>query len=103
MPDGDKRRQRRLNVAGPVTISTASGQQVAGEAINVSLLGCRLSSPTLLTVGEPIALTLRFPSGKSHVVEGTITTVTQHPPYQYGVAFTSETVERLLREEIKPV
>ena len=98
MANSDKRRQLRIKATGPITIVRASGEQVEGQAIDVSLLGCRLSSATLLELEEQIVTTLRFPSGRSHEVSGTIKSIQPPSPYQYGVAFSPETVEQIIKD-----
>ena len=101
MEESDKRRQRRMSSAGAITIVTASGREVPGEAIDVSLLGCRISSTVLLEVGETITTTLRFPSGRTQAVEGMIKSISHGLPYQYGVVFGEQTVERLIKDSFK--
>ena len=101
MAEGEKRRQRRFGATGSVTIVTASGRTVDAEAIDVSLLGCRFSAVASLAVGDPVSTTLRFPSGRIHSVHGTIRSVSQGPPCQHGVAFTEETVERLIKDSFR--
>ena len=102
MANGEKRRRPRLRVSGPVTIVRASGERVEGQAIDVSLLGCRFSATTPLNVGEQIFATLRFPSGAVHAVEGIIKSVAPGvSSNEYGVVFSSETVERLIKDSFK--
>jgi hypothetical protein len=48
--------------------------------------------------GPKISAMLRFPNGKTHQAEGAIKHATDKPPYEYGVAFTEETMERIIKE-----
>ena len=103
MPEGDKRRRPRAPATGTIAVVTASGQRIRGQAMDVSLMGCRFSAEELLQVGEPITTSLQFPSGKVHEVAGTIKFVAGVAPFQYGVEFTQETTERIIKTMIKVV
>ncbi len=99
--DGDKRRQQRFKVTGPITVVTASGRHVEGQLVNVGLLGWRFSSPIQLLIGEQLSAVIRFPSGRGHQVEGTIKAVGDGPPYFYSVSFDPQTIERLIKNSSK--
>ncbi len=103
MPEGDKRRRPRTPLTGAITVVTGSGQHLRGQAMDVSLMGCRFSAEELLQAGERITTNLQFPSGKVHEVEGTIRFVTGGSPFQYGVEFTGQTTERIIKDLIKVV
>lgn len=103
MPEGDKRRRPRTPVSGPLLVVTASGARIHGQAIDVSLLGFGFSAEELLPVGERVSTSLRFPSGKVYEVSGDIKFVMGGSPYQYGVAFTQETTEQVIKLMIKVV
>ena len=100
--DRERRRQRRVLLGGSVTVTTASGQAVEASVVDVSLLGWRFTTDACLSVGQSVSAHLQFPTGRSHQVEGTIRSISEGPPYQYGVGFSSETVERLIKEAFKP-
>lgn len=100
--EGEKRRQRRFPADGPVTVTLASGEPVDGGMVDIGLLGFRFRTTELLEIGERLSATIRFPSGSAHAVEGTVTSVRQHETFEYGVAFTPQTVERLIKDLFKP-
>ncbi len=71
--------------------------------MDISLLGYRFISTALLEAGERVTTTLLLPSGKKRSAEGTIKSTSQNPPYEYGVVFTLETVEQLIKEGVQPI
>ena len=103
MSESEKRRRPRTPLSGGLDIMTGSGQRVQAQAVDFSLLGFRFSAEELLTVGEAVSTTIKFPSGKTHTVEGVIRFITAGAPYQYGVAFSQGTTERVIKDLIKVV
>ncbi len=97
----EQRRGIRLPLSGPITIVMSSGRRLQGQAMDVSLLGCRFRAEAPLQVGDRITTVLLFASGKNQVVEGTIKFVTSGPPYQHSVVFTQETTEQIIKHLIK--
>ena len=97
----DQRKRPRTPISGPIMITVRPGKQIHGQAMDVSLLGFRFNSEEVLAVGDLVMTNLVFPSGRTQVVEGTVKSIASSAPYQYGVVFTEETTERIIREFIK--
>lgn len=97
----DRRKRQRLTVRGPIVVTRESGEIVDGELQDVSLLGFRFASKVLLRLGEKVSAQVRFPSGKTYATDGVIRHATDVPPYQYGVAFTEPTIERIIKESYR--
>lgn len=98
MSTPERRRRARFSVTGPIVILTQPDEEIQGELVDVSLLGFRFRSTELLQVGDAVAATVRFPSGKTHRAEGVVKHASETPPFDYGVAFTEETMERIIKE-----
>ncbi len=95
---GDERRkQPRFAITGPIVLMTDTGDEVTGVAADASVLGFRFHSNALLDLGEKVTVTLRSQDGQTHPTEGIVRHATETAPYCYGVAFTDETVQRLIR------
>ena len=99
--DNNQRKRPRTAISGSLLLAVQSERQVRGQAIDVSLLGFRFSSEEAIAVGETVTTNLVFPSGRAQVVEGTVKTVSSSMPYHYGVIFSQQTTERIIREFIK--
>ena len=98
MVGSDRRKQPRFSIAGPLIVKTGVGERIDGEAVDVSLVGFRFYSNDLLNIGEKVSTIVKLPGGTTTPVEGVIRHVTETLPYCYGVAFTEETVGRLIKE-----
>ena len=94
----DRRKRQRLTIRGPIVVTMEDGETINGELQDVSLLGFRFSSNVLLPDGDKVLAQVRFPSGKMYATDGVVRHATDMPPYQYGVAFTDATVERIIKE-----
>ena len=97
----DQRKRPRTPISGPIIVTVKPEKQIRGQAMDVSLLGFRFNSDETLAVGDLVMTHLVFPSGRSQKVEGTIKSIASSVPYHYGVVFTEETTERIIREFIK--
>lgn len=94
----ERRKQPRFSIAGPIVVASESDEHVEGDMADVSVLGFRFYSARALDLGERVSATIQFPSGTSYVAEGVIRHATDAPPYCYGVAFTEETMARIIKE-----
>ena len=97
----DQRKRPRLPISGSIFVTVGSGKQIRAQAMDVSLLGFRFSSEQTLAVGDSITAAIVFPSGRTQAVAGTVKSISSSMPYEYGVVFTEETTERIIREFIK--
>lgn len=99
MGASERRRRPRFSVTGPIVVKAGpEEEEIQGELVDVSLLGFRFRSTELLQVGDTVIATVRFPSGKTHRAEGLVKHASDTPPFDYGVAFTEETMERIIKE-----
>ena len=97
----DQRKRPRMPIRGAILVTLGSGQQIHGQAMDVSLLGFRFSAEELLVIGGTVTASIVFPSGRAQMVQGTIQSISSGTPYQYGVIFAQETTERIIREFIR--
>ena len=99
--ESDQRKRPRTSIRGAILVTLGSGQQIHGQAIDVSLLGFRFSAEELLAMDETVTTSIVFPSGRLQIVQGTVRSISSSGPYQYGVVFAQETTERIIREFIR--
>lgn len=94
----ERRRTPRFSVTGPVMILTGAAEPIESELIDVGVLGFRFRTQELLQVGDAVSATVTFPNGKAHQAAGVVKHASETPPFIYGVAFTEEAMERIIRE-----
>ncbi len=94
----ERRKQPRFSITGPIVVNSGVDEVIEGKLVDVSLLGFRFYSDELLQLGEKISATVQFPNGNTYPVEGVIRHATEQLPCCYGVAFTEDTMVRLVKE-----
>ncbi len=102
MAADERRKHPRFAVVGPIVVTTGSGEEIRGETIDLSVLGFRFYSNELLEVGESVSATVRLPNGNIYAAEGIIRYVAEAGPYCYGVMFTEQTMQRLIKDSFGP-